>query len=315
VSPDNKKQNNSTSIVTLLHQVHIGLLEKFISQDFRHCQQQYFITANNKATQQNGFKMMTPRCLTMGNKVYKLHVKHGSNKKTVSMSPDSTVHQLKQKIADIFQIPEGNQRLMLNGRSMELNEDTTLKQGRIANGSKILVQSMTVLQPETTPVHHQPPSPAVHLADRVNADAGGTHAQQSLPSREEGDTHRVDGGEGYSSQDVSGEQMQCLLQIEARGLQIEKLVKQIELDLSKLITSPLEQRGEMMRAMKKQNSVNGELLMNELEALDRLRIEQQEVECRAYRKRVANLLNRVLDLNDENAQNISKAIAATHKAT
>jgi len=253
--------------------------------------------------------MMTPRSVTMGNKVYKLHVKHGSNKKTLNMSPSATVQQLKQEITENFQVPESNQQLIFNGKTLQLNDASSLKQCRIPNGSKIVVQSLSGIPPERTQVtpNLSDPRRTDNNTQSPNPTNLPVNNSERITEQASVDGPQVSSGEGdcYGNNTVaSTELFKSLQHIEDRGLQIEKLVNQLELDLSKLNSCPLEQRDQLIRTMKKQNCMNGELLMNELESLDQLRIETEMTEVRAYRKRLANLLNRVLDLNDENMQNI-----------
>ena len=47
---------------------------------------------------------MTPRSVSMGNKVYKLHVRCGSHKDTWDMCPDAPLLEFQNKVTEKFQV-------------------------------------------------------------------------------------------------------------------------------------------------------------------------------------------------------------------
>ena len=47
---------------------------------------------------------MTPRSVSMGNKVYKLHVRCGSHKDTWDMCPDAPLLEFQKKVTEKFQV-------------------------------------------------------------------------------------------------------------------------------------------------------------------------------------------------------------------
>jgi hypothetical protein len=52
-----------------------------------------------------GLRMnMTPRSVSMGNKVYKLHVRCGALKETWDMSPDAPVLEFQNRVLQKFQV-------------------------------------------------------------------------------------------------------------------------------------------------------------------------------------------------------------------
>ena len=70
--------------------------------------------------------------------VFQVHVKYSARSVEVSLAPDSPVHQLKEKISSEFNIDPDRQILHCNGKLMEADDNVTIKQARIPNGSKIL---------------------------------------------------------------------------------------------------------------------------------------------------------------------------------
>jgi len=82
--------------------------------------------------------MFTPRQVTMGNKIFKVHVKYGSSSYEIQLSQDNSIFQLKEKIQSRFDIEPEKQVLSCNGRLLEVEDSKTIKQARIPNGSKIL---------------------------------------------------------------------------------------------------------------------------------------------------------------------------------
>merc|ERR1719431_1255649 len=97
------------------------------------------------------FKMMTPRQVSMGNKVYKLHLKHETQRETLNLSPDISVGELKAKIKSQFNIPPNQQLILVaNGKLISAENHKTVRQAKILSGSKILV-SKTCESPKTNP--------------------------------------------------------------------------------------------------------------------------------------------------------------------
>jgi hypothetical protein len=57
---------------------------------------------------------MTPRSVSMGNKVYKLHVRCGSLKETWDMCPDAPILEFQNKVEEKFQVITGASRIRRN---------------------------------------------------------------------------------------------------------------------------------------------------------------------------------------------------------
>jgi len=85
----------------------------------------------------------------MGNKLFKVHVKHSARTVEVTLSPDSSVIQLKEKISSEFNVSPERQILHCNGKLLEAGDNVTIKHAKIPNGSKILC---TLSQRPTDPV-------------------------------------------------------------------------------------------------------------------------------------------------------------------
>jgi len=85
----------------------------------------------------------------MGNKLFKVHVKHSSRNVEVALTPDTSVLQLKEKISAEFDVAPEQQILHCNGKLMEAEDNETIKQAKIPNGSKILC---TLSQKQRDPV-------------------------------------------------------------------------------------------------------------------------------------------------------------------
>jgi len=94
--------------------------------------------------------MFTPRQVSMGNKVYKLHIKHDAKKASINIPPDHSILQLKEAICSEFKVAPEQQNLICNGKPMEVSDLQTLKQAKIPNGSRIICfrQNPIVQQPE-----------------------------------------------------------------------------------------------------------------------------------------------------------------------
>jgi len=81
--------------------------------------------------------MFTPRQVSMGNKVYKLHIKHDAKKSSINLPPDHSIYQLKESIYSEFKVKPDQQILFCNGKLLDVSDYMTLKQAKIPNGSKI----------------------------------------------------------------------------------------------------------------------------------------------------------------------------------
>jgi len=73
----------------------------------------------------------------MGNKVYKLHIKHDAKKSSINLPPDHSIYQLKESIYSEFKVKPDQQILFCNGKLLDVSDYMTLKQAKIPNGSKI----------------------------------------------------------------------------------------------------------------------------------------------------------------------------------
>lgn len=224
--------------------------------------------------------MMTPRSVNMGNKVYKLHVKYGSNRETLSVSPDTSIKQLKDKIHQIFKVDPDSQKLLINGKLPAQDENLTLKQALIPNGSKILLQNVNNLNQQTSNL------------GRLAEDYG-------------------DAGEPPVPGDVNGmyaRELSSLRELDLKASELHATVKSIEAEVA-LIEQNLNAgaSGEVSR-LRKESGGLGEKLMKLLETLDQLIFPQEMVDARADRKRVANTLNRVLDANDANLEKLESLL-------
>jgi len=82
--------------------------------------------------------MFTPRSVVMGNKVFKVHVKHSGRSVEVALTPDTSVLHLKEKICSEFNVGPDRQILHCNGKLMEADDNVSIKAAKIPNGSKIL---------------------------------------------------------------------------------------------------------------------------------------------------------------------------------
>ena len=65
-------------------------------------------------------------------------MKYSARSVEVCLAPDSPVHQLKEKIRSEFNIDPDRQILHCNGKLMEAEDNVTIKQAKIPNGSRIL---------------------------------------------------------------------------------------------------------------------------------------------------------------------------------
>jgi len=76
----------------------------------------------------------------MGNKIYKIHLKYGTERKSLELSPDLSLSELKSKIRSEFGLGKDDAIFLSIGRdTVNFEDHKTLKQAKILNGSKILV--------------------------------------------------------------------------------------------------------------------------------------------------------------------------------
>lgn len=212
--------------------------------------------------------MFTPRQVSMGNKVYKLHVRHEAVKASISLPPDYSVLQLKEKIYAETKVPPEDQLLYCNGKMLDVSDLVTLKQAKIPNGSKIncIKVSKTVTKPLTV--------------EDVEVD-------ESLVKLEH-------------IENKSNELEKCVLAVdkERRNLKNEELP---------LFHTSLD-KVTGYKKLKLECGKNGEQLMQLLESLDQLQFSESQGEHRAKRKLMATLLNSVLDKNDKIVEKLTFAI-------
>eukprot|EP00090_Calanus_glacialis_P001422 TRINITY_DN11013_c0_g1_i5.p1 TRINITY_DN11013_c0_g1~~TRINITY_DN11013_c0_g1_i5.p1 ORF type:complete len:215 (-),score=61.56 TRINITY_DN11013_c0_g1_i5:46-690(-) len=91
--------------------------------------------------------MFTPRQVSMGNKVYKLHIKHDAKKTSINIPPDHSIYQLKENIHSEFKVKPDHQILFCNGKLMDVSDYITIKQAKIPNGSKIICTKLSSKSP------------------------------------------------------------------------------------------------------------------------------------------------------------------------
>ena len=72
--------------------------------------------------------MFTPRQVAMGNKQFKVTVKHGSSKEDLELTPDTSIRQLRERIEQLTQIPVDEQAVLCNGKPMPEDLNITIKQ-------------------------------------------------------------------------------------------------------------------------------------------------------------------------------------------
>ena len=92
--------------------------------------------------------------------MFQVHVKYSARSVEVCLAPDSPVHQLKEKISSEFKIAPDRQVLHCNGKLLEADDNVTIKQAKIPNGSKILCT-----------LSQKPVDPVVQNLDRIEASA------------------------------------------------------------------------------------------------------------------------------------------------
>jgi len=204
----------------------------------------------------------------MGNKVYKLHVRHETVKSSISLPPDYSVLQLKEKIFEETKVPPDDQILYCNGKLLDVSDLVTLKQAKIPNGSKLncIKANRTVTKPLSV--------------EDVEVD-------ETLVKLEH-------------IENKSNELEKCVLAVdkERRKLNEEEIP---------LFHSSLD-KVSGFKKLKLECGKNGEQLMQLLESLDQLQFSESQGEHRVRRKKMATLLNSILDKNDKIVDKLTSAI-------
>ena len=216
--------------------------------------------------------MFTPRQVLMGNKVYKLHIKHDAKKSSINLPPDHSIYQLKESIYSEFKVKPDQQILFCNGKLLDVSDYMTLKQAKIPNGSKIncIIKSKINLSYNVT----QPMS-----VEDVEVDQTLQKLEQVVKKANDLELSVIN------------------LDKERRKLSNEEV--------------PLFHEGDRAGDFKKLKidcKKNGEQLMQLLESVDQMVFSEGQAEHRAKRKQVATLLNTVLDKNDKIIEKLSSAI-------
>jgi len=215
--------------------------------------------------------MFTPRQVSMGNKVYKLHIKHDAKKTSISIPPDHSIYQLKENIHSEFKVKPEHQILFCNGKLMDVSSDfITIKQAKIPNGSKIICTKLSTKSPPTSPYSGSGISPEID------------ETLQKLDDME-----------------------QKANDLELNVQNIDKERRKLTNEDVPLFHSD---RAGDYKKLKVKCGKNGEELMQLLESLDQVVCTEGQTEQRTRRKQVATRLNTVLDRNDKVIEKLSRAI-------
>lgn len=214
--------------------------------------------------------MFTPRQVSMGNKVYKLHIKHDAKKTTINIPPDHSIHQLKECIRSEFYVKPEKQILFCNGKLLDVSDNSTLKQAKIPNGSKIICTKLS--------------ASAANLSIYEDSEME-VKVDETLQKLVEMEKNAND------------------LEISVQRLDKERRRVQNE-------EIPLFHADQTanLKKLKIDCGKNGEQLMQILETLDQMEFSEGQTEHRAKRKQVATKLNSVLDRNDKVIEKLSSAI-------
>eukprot|EP00088_Acartia_fossae_P018063 TRINITY_DN2037_c0_g1_i1.p1 TRINITY_DN2037_c0_g1~~TRINITY_DN2037_c0_g1_i1.p1 ORF type:complete len:220 (+),score=63.88 TRINITY_DN2037_c0_g1_i1:363-1022(+) len=208
--------------------------------------------------------MMTPRSVAIQNKDFMVNVKYGGQKSSLKVTKDTTIDQLKQKICDHFKICEADQGLAINGKPIPASSrgTVTLAQAKIPNGCKILVSNLNTTTKDSENIVY---NPSAYSDDKSKDD------RTSL----------------------------VLSDVERKGLEISRTVKMLEEKVGDLAYKSCDL--EEVKGYKKTAAVQGELLMQGFECLDRLDLatSNKPEAHKKKRKELANLLNSILDRNDQ----------------
>lgn len=216
--------------------------------------------------------MFTPRQVTMGNKVYKLHVKHDAKKTSINLPPDYSIHQLKEKICEELKVPMEEQVLHCNGKLLDVSDFMTLKQAKIPNGSKL-------------------------ICTKVNRGDRSAYKPMSVEDVE------VDEAlvKLETIEKKTNDLEKCVINVDK---QRRKVYNEEEVPL---FHANLDKAADYKK-LKLECGKNGEQLMQLLESLDQFMFSESQAEHRAKRKQVATLLNAVLDKNDKIMEKLVTAI-------
>ena len=93
-----------------------------------------------------------------------VHVKHMSKTFDVPLSQEDSILQLKQKIETKIQVDPARMQLLCNGKLLDVDDTTSIKQAKIPNGSKMLVTT----KPEDA---MKPTDSVIHVLDKLEAKA------------------------------------------------------------------------------------------------------------------------------------------------
>ena len=216
--------------------------------------------------------MFNPRQVSMGNKVYKLHIKHDAKKTSINIPPDHSIYQLKGNIHSEFGLKPDHQILFCNGKLMDVSDYMTIKQAKIPNGSKIICTKLSTTS-----------------AARPSSSGG---SQMSLEIDET--LKKLDHMEQKAND----------LELSVRN--IDKRRRKLNNE-----EVPLFHGGDRAgdyKKLKVECGKTGEQLMQLLESLDQMEFTEGQTEQRARRKKVATKLNTVLDKNDKIIEKLTLAI-------
>jgi len=212
--------------------------------------------------------MFTPRQVSVGNKVYQLHIKHEAKKATIDINPDRSIHQLKEQIQSQFDVKPDEQSLLCNGKVLDVSDNVTLKQAKIPNGSKISCSKVKTSK-----------------AIRSSQDSSKIGINETLKKLESIEEKADSLEKGVHALDKK-----------------RKKLKHSEVPLFHG-----DQTGDLKR-LKLDCGKNGELLMQLLESVDQMSLSEGQAEERGKRKQVATKINAVLDKNDKIIEKLSLAI-------
>lgn len=229
-----------------------------------------------------------PRSVSMGNslgsKTYKLHVKHESGKETMTVDPNISVGQLKGRIGAKFQVPPSQLVLFCNGKMLQGEDTSTLRQARVCNGSKI-------------------------LASRVGAGKQGGVKGGELDREEE--ERR---GEIRMEVEAMEREQEILARLQQMEEQAEELAAEVEkLGQGQMQEALWQEQGAKVQeqgvgARRKESKMAGERLMRLLESLDNISLDASMAKLRGRRKAVATKLNIILDINDKQIKAMDEAL-------
>lgn len=207
----------------------------------------------------------------MGNKLYTLQVKFQGERRHISLSPDSSVEQLKRSISDKFNIAPEDQELYVNGRLLLAEDQKTLKQAKLLNGSKILCSK--VKRGENKSVN-----------SKIYTEEDNVKEQFLVKLK-------------------TVEEATKQLEVD-----LDKVVDNV--NFAKELTRN-DNTKDLLKKLKMEGAGIGERLMQQLEELDQLHLSHQDSDLRVRKKKAVNSLNMALDRIDkikEETQEIIKTI-------